>query len=653
MFFQAFRIFNSVASKIRYIMDKKDAEVIYSSIPNADEGSTDSEEVIKFCQIHVRKFGKGSFCQLIISCSDPSVGYNVNLWIEICLEAKNQIGASHSPCVLALHKDSMTPHAHGFITHFRFEFLLQQEYYEEENFKHESAKKQSIKYKSNEVQIVAICKSVSRNLEEKFNLQRDSINIHIGKDRYIKPDLSIKHHLELAFKEVKAYATSLDNFIKNLPEAIERHLNKLIENVKNLPKSRVIHYLSAIPKVRIEITKSPVKIYDKRILLHFPNFKISDYKIGRNLDLNSVEKIIEANAKRADNVADTPSGDVKEPGVQIVSKEGDKVLSNDPLNSSPDPKPDAAALATQQETSDESINTSETNKIGPEKNVEEPTLKDVFSESQNTTIPEFPAAEISNDPIVVADKVKSDNNFEASQSISKDKNDTDYQNQTNPFSSTSSEISNEQINESDKIDASSAPERPSNTDEQAILSDSESPISSLPGEAEISNNSYVSEKLKAVGANYELSQADDKDDTSGAQNKFNNMSMTLNNQTSAKHVDETSVVFTCQIPMKDLTSEELFESLKEHYLLMLQKRLDEESERKKKRARENIIIISKELERRGIAVNDIDILELIKPNEPVEPVESKKKSSTIVYEVWGTIDEDEHQEPQRKRDMEL
>lgn len=302
MFVNMFKVTKPIVAIVNYVMGKIDSEVLFSSIPdNQGKPSNALEDVEKFCVDFMKKFGKNSFGHLIISSDDSSLGENKERWKNISLDALERLSMSHAPCVVALHRDGGSPHVHGLLTFFKIGFVLGEESFLKEEFKHIPNKEFNLNYRERKPDIVLKCKTIARQLEQKHSLKRDTLNIHIGRDRYLRPEYSLKHYMKLAYHELLETATSLKEFLCDLAFTCQKYLKNWGNNMKNVSKSPMRNLMGSAPEVTFEITKSPIKQFEERILFKIGkgNFKISDYKIDKGLDLASVNEQLEENSKKA------------------------------------------------------------------------------------------------------------------------------------------------------------------------------------------------------------------------------------------------------------------------------------------------------------------------------------------------------------------
>lgn len=323
MYVGMFKVVRSISDFVNYVMGKVDSEVIFSTILDKDGiPSDDPEVVVKHCEDFMKQYGKNALCHLIISCDDPKVGENKTLWRMLSQDVLEMMNMSHAPCVIALHRDGGSPHVHGLLTFFKIEFVLGEASYQEGEFERIPNQKFIRKYRDSEQKLKSFCINLSRDLEELHGLMRDTLNIDIGKDRYLKPEYSLKHHLRLAFQELLEKVTSFEEFLVSLPAICQKYLQTWEARRAHKSKSPMHHLIGNNSEVQCEITKSPVKQFDERILVRIGkgNFKISDYKIAKGLDLASVRKRIKENSKKASNAGRMLSRKLGQSATNFIQK---------------------------------------------------------------------------------------------------------------------------------------------------------------------------------------------------------------------------------------------------------------------------------------------------------------------------------------------
>jgi hypothetical protein len=235
-----------------------------------------------------------SIASLIVSSDDLSMKLGqIERWNEVVDSTLEEFGMLHSTRIVALHSDGSTPHAHGLLSFFKVEYCLEGEKFSFDDHKKTSKKEFNKTYKSAKAKLKKKCKAVAGKVEREFDLQKDSINIHIGKDRYINPLFSIKHQLQLAYKEAIAQCQSFKEFLVALPGKIERKMKELANRAKSHGRKALLNFIGSADKISLQLKKSPIKKINECILVTVNNFKISDYKIGKGLDIQSIKEYFE------------------------------------------------------------------------------------------------------------------------------------------------------------------------------------------------------------------------------------------------------------------------------------------------------------------------------------------------------------------------
>ncbi len=298
MYVSISKVVKSVLSIVHYVMDRKEAVLIYSSIPDRDGCITKNfDEIVSFLEEQQKTNFKNSLGHLIISSADPSMKIEEEeRWNAVFLRAVDLMGLSHSPRIVALHNDRSTPHGHSLLSYFKVEYCLGEDTFGWDKFTKKSKSEFDKHYKKMQKKLQAKGKATARQIEDEFGLQRDCVKVFIGKDRYIDPKYSIKHHLSLAYEQALEISFSLYEFVSNLKEACQEKISELLDRVKANNKRSVTPLVGNDPSIKVDVQKAGAKIKNDRILVSVGNFKISDYKIAEGLDFKSVLNILKRNA---------------------------------------------------------------------------------------------------------------------------------------------------------------------------------------------------------------------------------------------------------------------------------------------------------------------------------------------------------------------
>lgn len=290
------RIFTSrrsVRGAVEYTAFKSGARLIQSTILDVNKTPlTQLDALTEYFQSHQKSFGKNSIGHMYISSTDPSID-SEDKWVQLVDRAVEELNHSHAPRITGLHEDTETPHTHLLMGFFRIEYCLGEEAFEEEQYKPKSNKDFLIKYKEKTEELEKISFRVARKIEEEFNLQRDSLNVHVGKDRYIKNEYSIKFHLKEAIEATVKAVNTVEDFLKKLPVVATTKLKELVERVVSNGRKAAIGLIGMNPIVKIEVKINPSQKNVKRyIQFNINGWKIRDFKIDPSLSLqNLIRKI--------------------------------------------------------------------------------------------------------------------------------------------------------------------------------------------------------------------------------------------------------------------------------------------------------------------------------------------------------------------------